>query len=66
MVKENELDLRFPLVADYYGTMVNISFQRIDDENQKIDFYAPVFKGVQYKQAKKVGNYIDAFISELP
>ncbi len=65
-VKEKNLDMKFPLVADYYGTMVNISFQNVDDDNKKVYFYAPVFKGVPYKQANKVDNYIETFNSKLP
>ena len=65
-VKEKKLDIRFPLVANYYGAMINISFQNIDEEQKKVNFYAPVFKGVEYKQAAPVGDYVTRFTAEMP
>ncbi len=51
------LDIKLPLVADYYGALVNISFQAVDEAAGEVKFYAPVFKGIQYKHAKPVANY---------
>jgi len=59
--KEHSLDLARPLVADYNGAQINVSFQSVDAEKQQVDFYAPVFTGVEYKQAAPVGDYVEEF-----
>lgn len=64
-VEKNKLDIRLPLVADYSGAMINISFQAINADKKCVDFYAPVFKGIQYKLAAPVGNYIQQFEDHL-
>ena len=65
-ITNNKLDIRLPLVADYFGVVVNVSFQKIDEEQQKIHFYAPLFKGMHYKQAQNVGDYVKAFTRQIP
>lgn len=62
---EKKLDTKLPLVADYYGALVNISFQGIDEAAKKVNFYAPVFTGVRYKHAKPVEDYVSSFGSLL-
>ena len=61
----NKIDTRLPLVADYFGALINISFQNIDKMAKKVDFYAPVFKGVQYKLAAPVNDYVKSFTSQM-
>jgi hypothetical protein len=63
---KKELDVRLPLVADYNDTMINISFQSIEEKNKQVIFYAPVFKGVKYKQAAPITDYIKEFTSLIP
>ena len=58
---ENNTNIKYPLVADYFGTMINVSFQSIDEKDKKVHFYAPVFKGVKYKLAEPINNYVDEF-----
>jgi signal transduction histidine kinase len=65
-IKERRLDIRLPLVADYNGAMVNTSFQRVDEAFQEVRFYGPVFRGVRYRHARPIGDYISAFSSQLP
>jgi hypothetical protein len=65
-VTEKQLDIRFPLVADYFGIMVNVSFQKVEEEEKKVHFYAPLFKGMKYKQAKDVGDYVAEFTKQMP
>jgi hypothetical protein len=62
----HNVDIKQPLVADYFGTMINVSFQEVQPENNRVSFYAPVFSGVEYKLAKPVDDYIQSFISALP
>jgi hypothetical protein len=64
-IRRNGLDTRLPLVANYYGVMVNTSFQGIDEAQGEVTLYAPVFKGVQYKHAKPVEDYETAFKKRL-
>lgn len=63
-VKSNNLDTKLPLVADYSGTMVNVSIQSVKDD--EVDLYAPVFSDVEYKFAKPVSNYVDVFTGSIP
>ena len=62
----NKIDTRLPLVADYCGAMINISIQTIDQQQNRVTFYAPVFKGVEYKIAAPIADYITAFTKQLP
>ncbi|SMN12470.1 hypothetical protein SPBRAN_1125 [uncultured Candidatus Thioglobus sp.] len=63
---ENKVDTRFPLVANYSGAMINISFQEINTENKTVSFYAPVFNGIQYKLSKPMDDYVNDFQLALP
>ncbi|HRE27958.1 MAG TPA: hypothetical protein PK954_15060 [Anaerolineales bacterium] len=64
-IKEKQLNLQLPLVADYAGAMINISFQGVDEANGRVNFYAPVFPGVTYRQAKPVVDYVTDFNQAL-
>ncbi|MBC9073067.1 hypothetical protein IAI53_13910 [Thauera sp. CAU 1555] len=48
-----DIDLSLPLVADYCGAMVNVSFKGVDKANGRVDFYAPVFGDVEYRLARR-------------
>jgi hypothetical protein len=63
---EKHLDTKLPLVADYFGTMVNVSFQSVDKEKREVHLYAPVFAGMAYKHAKPINDYVDQFTSQVP
>ena len=65
-VREAGLDMRLPLVADYCGTSINVSFQKVDEAKGEVHFYAPVFAGIRYRQARPVGDYVTEFTSGLP
>lgn len=60
-LKALNLDTRLPIVADYYGALVSISFQCINEAENMVHFYAPVFRGIEYKHAKPVTDYVAAF-----
>ncbi len=62
-IKEIQADVKLPLVADYCGVMVNVSFQSINEND--VALYAPVFKQVQYKLAKPIDDYVNLFTSQL-
>lgn len=60
------VDTKLPLVADYYGAMVNVSFQSVDQDSGEVALYAPVFPGIEYRIAKPVEDYVAAFGAALP
>ncbi len=62
-IRANNIDIKLPLVADYSGAMINVSFQEVADDEVK--FYAPIFKGVKYKLAKKFSDYVKEFNSQI-
>lgn len=61
-----QIDTRLPLVADYCGAMVNVSIQRVDDAQGSVEFYAPVFAGMDYRIAWPVHDYVAEFSAALP
>ena len=60
-IKEKAIDTKLPIVGDYSGNGVNISFKSIDADSKVVNFYAPVFKGIKYRIAKTVSNYESLF-----
>jgi len=54
-----KIDTKIPIVGDYSGSVVNISFKSI--ENGVVNFYAPVFQGIKYRLAKPVSDYVALF-----
>jgi len=60
------MDTRLPLVADYGGAMINVSFRGADAESGKVEFFAPLFKDVEYRHAKPVGDYLRTFMDQKP
>jgi hypothetical protein len=61
---EKGIDTKLPLVADFNGAMINVSFQEVNADKGFVSFYAPVFEGVEYKVAKPITNYVDEFKQE--
>ncbi|MDR0303581.1 MAG: hypothetical protein LBH98_02265 [Chitinispirillales bacterium] len=62
-IEENGIDTKLPIVGDYSGNGVNVSFKSI--ENGVVNLYAPVFSGIQYKIANKISNYEKVFNERL-
>ncbi len=58
-INKKNIDTQMPLVADYNGMFINTSIKAI--ENGKVDLYAPVFKGVEYRFATHVSDYAKEF-----
>ncbi|MBS1700483.1 MAG: hypothetical protein JST12_02390 [Armatimonadetes bacterium] len=65
-LKANKVDIKNPLVANYAGAMINVSFQGIDEANQIVNLYAPVFQGAEYKLADPIQDYVGQFTSQMP
>ncbi|MDR3011943.1 MAG: hypothetical protein LBU70_01880 [Chitinispirillales bacterium] len=57
------IDTKLPLVGDYSGNGVNISFKSVG--SGMVNFYAPVFCGIKYRIAKPVPNYEKEFNARL-
>lgn len=64
-IAERRLDLRLPLVANYLGSCVNVSFQGVDPDGT-VRFYAPVFAGVRYSPARPVHDPAGELVRRLP
>jgi hypothetical protein len=65
-LNENKIDIRFPLVGNAFGAMLNVSFQAGTEGQDDVAFYAPVFKGMEYRLAKPVANYVQEFDAAIP
>jgi hypothetical protein len=65
-IQQNGVDTRLPLVANLHGAMINTSFQQVDLNAKKVDFYAPVFAGIEYRVARPVDNYVHSFQLMVP
>lgn len=63
-LREKQIDTKLPLVANYSGMMVNVSFQEV--RAKEVALYAPVFKGVAYSIADPVADYVKEFAAALP
>jgi len=62
-VAEEGIDTKLPLVGDYSGNGVNISFKSVG--SGIVNFYAPVFTGIKYRMAKAVPNYAEELNNHL-
>ena len=47
-------DTRLPLVANYCGAMVNVSFKNVNAANRLVEFYAPVVTETEYRLADRL------------
>jgi hypothetical protein len=65
-ISSNGIPTEFPLVGDYNGSAINVSFQSVDATAGTVDLYAPVFPGVDYHFAKSVEDYAGAFGKAIP
>ncbi|GBU25589.1 hypothetical protein R83H12_02239 [Fibrobacteria bacterium R8-3-H12] len=62
-IVQNKIDTKLPLVGDYAGNGINVSFRSV--ENGVVNLYAPVFENVQYRIAKSIADYESEFHSKL-
>jgi hypothetical protein len=62
-IAQNKIDTKLPLVGDYAGNGVNVSFKSIEDGI--VNLYAPVFENIQYRIAKNIVDYENEFNSKL-
>ncbi|MDR3518168.1 MAG: hypothetical protein P4M00_20405 [Azospirillaceae bacterium] len=64
-LKEQNIDMKLPLVADYLGAMVNVSIRSVDPERGHSVFYAPLFPDIEYKIAIPVDDYENVFAKTM-
>lgn len=62
---ENKIDTQLPLIADYNGSLINVSIKSISQENKTVELYAPVFSGKEYHFASPVSDYAASFEENL-
>ena len=62
-IAQNNIDTKLPLVGNYAGNGINISFKFIEDG--VVHFYAPVFTGIKYKIAAPIADYEKEFNNKL-
>ncbi|MFK0571843.1 DUF6976 family protein [Endozoicomonas sp.] len=65
-ISNNKIDTKTPITCDYSGAVINVSVKAVNTETGQVDFYAPVFRGRQYKFANPVENYAEEFARQLP
>ncbi len=58
---QNKINIEEPLVSNFFGTFVNVSFKEIKKAEKKVTFFAPVEKGIKYRIAAAVPDYEKAF-----
>ncbi|OED42827.1 hypothetical protein ACH42_11615 [Endozoicomonas sp. (ex Bugula neritina AB1)] len=63
---DNGVDIKSPLISDYSGAVINVCIKEVNMEAGTVDFYAPVFRGREYKFAIHLQNYADEFAGHLP
>jgi hypothetical protein len=62
-IRENNVDTKLPLVADYNSVLVNVSIKSVGEGT--VELYAPVFSGREYRFAGAVPNYAARFAERL-
>lgn len=60
-IREMNIDTRLPLIGNYDGKYINVSLKNIDLAHGRVEFYAPVFREVDYHFAAPVADYGKAF-----
>ncbi|MGA7710399.1 MAG: hypothetical protein WCA81_00735 [Rhizomicrobium sp.] len=62
---QKALDVKLPLVTEFSGVALNVSFQAIDSESRTVKFYAPVMRNRVYRQADPLPDYRAALIGAI-
>ncbi len=62
---KNGIDTKYPLVCDYAGANINVSFESLKEDEKVVTFYAPLFKGNKYKFARPNTSYAHAFRNQV-
>lgn len=65
-ITKNKIDTKPPLICSYAGADINVCIKEVDEDQGKVHFYAPVFKGRKYKIAVSLEDYAQEFSEQLP
>ncbi|WP_419536731.1 DUF6976 family protein [Endozoicomonas sp.] len=65
-ISENNIDTKPPITCSYSGAVINVCVKEVNTDRGQVDFYAPVFKGREYKFATPLANYAEEFTRRLP
>ena len=65
-LEDNKINTALPMVADFYGARINLSFKSVDSARETVLFYTPVIERVTYRLAKVVDDYEAAFERNTP
>lgn len=55
-IKQNNINIKLPLIQIQNGAIINKSIMQINSDNET-EFYAPLFKGIDYFFAEKIEDY---------
>jgi hypothetical protein len=58
-------DGHLPLIGNFSGAQVNVSIRRVDPASRLVEFYAPVFSGVDYRLAKPTEGFAERFAAKI-
>ena len=64
-ISEQGISTEIPLIGDYSGSSINVSIQKVDPAAHTVDLYAPVSPGVDYRFAKPIMDYEEAFTRQI-
>ena len=62
-IKKKNVDARVPMIADCNGAYLNTSIKEITET--KVELYAPVFSGFEYRFANPVNDYAKEFENKI-
>lgn len=62
-IDQTVMNTQLPIIGNYSGAGINISIKSVEDG--VVRFYAPVFKGIEYRAAKSIDNYAEAFKARI-
>ncbi len=58
-------DIRFPLITNQGGALINKSFQQVNRETKEVALFAPVFRDEKYILSKNIDDYKTEFNDKL-
>jgi hypothetical protein len=60
-IAAHRIDTNLPLIADSNGAAINVSIRVVDAQEQRVDFFSPVFKSLSYRFATPLTDFPAAF-----
>ena len=63
-LNNNRINIQLPLMTEYRGAALNVGIQSVEAE--RVTFFAPVFEGQEYRFARDIPSYSEAFEQCIP